>query len=129
MLIIDPYFYAMFLQLVTLVISMTLSKEKTKLNKLLSSLTDISTFNQQNLIIVEEGFIEYAKIIRVLFKASPNVFANLYNYDLAEIRSHKKKLKEDFADAEQQAHFKSYRDALVHATESAIEYITDYIQL
>ncbi|MET1055991.1 MAG: hypothetical protein ABWY16_11840 [Pedobacter sp.] len=108
---------------------MTLSKEKTKLNKLLTSLTDVSSFDQQNLLIVEEGFIEYAKIIRVLFKVSPNVFANLYNYDLAEIRSHKKKVKEDFDDEVQQAHFKAYKDALVHATESAIEYITDYIQL
>lgn len=108
---------------------MVLSKEKIKLNKVLSSLTDINLFNEPNLLIVNEGFIEYAKIIRLLFKTSPNVFANLYNYDLAEIRGHKRNLKEDFSDETQQAQFKSYRDSLVHATESAIEYITDYIQL
>jgi ferritin-like protein len=108
---------------------MTSSKEKIKLNKVLSSLADVDTFNEPNLLIVNEAFIEYSKIIRVLYKNSPNVFANLYNYDLAEIRGHKRNVKEDFADEEQQSHFKAYRDALVHASESAIEYITDYIQL
>ncbi|CAM3958985.1 hypothetical protein SAMN06265348_104224 [Pedobacter westerhofensis] len=108
---------------------MVLNKEKIKLNKVLSSLTDVNSFNEPNLLIVNEGFIEYAKIIRVLFKISPNVFANLYNYDLAEIRGHKRLLKEDFADEAQQAQFSLYRDSLVHATESAIEYITDYVLL
>ena len=108
---------------------MTSSKEKIKLNNVLSSLSDINSFNEANLLIVNEAFIEYAKIIRVLYKNSPNVFANLYNYDLAEIRSHKRNVKEDFSDEAQTVHFKAYRDALIHATESAIEYITDYIQL
>jgi len=108
---------------------MASSKEKIKLTRILSSLSEIDSFNEANLLIVNEGFIEYTKVIRVLFKNNPNVFANLYNYDLAEIRSYKKNVTEDFADEAQKVHFEAYKDALHHAIESAIEYITDYILL
>jgi len=108
---------------------MASNKEKIKLNKVLDLLADVHSFNEPNLLIVTEAFEEYNKIIRVLHKQNPNVFANLYKHDLAEIRGHKRNVKEDFADEAQQAHFQSYRDALINASESAIEYITDYTQL
>ncbi|SEB18342.1 hypothetical protein [Pedobacter hartonius] len=107
---------------------MIFSKEKVKLQKISASLAAIQLFNQVSLLVLNDGFVEYAKIIRVLFKMKPNVFANLYNYDLAEIRSHKRAVKEDFADETQQRNFILYKDAVMHAIESANEYITDYTE-
>jgi len=107
---------------------MIFSKEKVKLQKISASIAAIQLFDEASLLALNDGFVEYAKIIRVLFKMKPNVFANLYNYDLAEIRNHKKTVKEDFADENQQQNFILYRNSVLHAIESANEYITDYTE-
>jgi hypothetical protein len=116
------------LQLAILAAIMIFNKEKVKLTNLSASIADVHLFNEENLLIVHNSFIEYAKIIRNLYKLNPNVFANLYKYDLAEIRNHKKIIKEDFSDENQKKNFLNYKNSILHAVSSAREYIVDYTE-
>lgn len=107
---------------------MVFNKEKNKLDNLLATLGDIRDFNEPNLAVMNDGFAEYTKVIRALYKVKPNVFANLHNYDLAEIRNYKKRLTEDYEDETQHDYFLEYKESILNAIDSATEYITDYAQ-
>jgi hypothetical protein len=115
--------------LITLGATVILGKEKIKLERLSASIADIYLFNELNLLNLDQGFIEYSKIIRALYKISPNVFANLYNYDMAEIKKRKKLISAQFADENEQANFLAYKESILNAIESAADYIKDYANL
>lgn len=107
---------------------MTIGKEKVKLEKLLVSVANVKTIDEINLEIVNEGYREYAAIIKTLYTKQPNIFGNLYNYDLREIKENKKFTKESFTAKAKQTNFTVYRNSVVEAIERTMEYISSYVQ-
>ena len=105
------------------------NKEKNKLHTLLQSIITVDAFSEPNLEVLNEAYLEYAKIIRSLFKVRPNVFANLLNYDLVEIKKNKRFLKESYSEQAQKDNFIDFKESIVHAIERTVDYISDYIEL
>jgi len=116
---ISSYNYSLF---------MSIGKEKVKLEKLLVSVASVKTIDDLNMEIINEGYREYAAIIKTLYTKQPNIFGNLYNYNLREIKEHKKFTKESYTAKAKQTNFTLYRDSIVEAIESTMEYITSYVQ-
>ncbi len=106
---------------------MGFNKEKERLQQIIERVKTADTFNEGNTQVIHDCYQEYAKVIAVLYKKHPNVFGNCYNYDRVEIRGNKKFLKESFSEQARDANFLVYRDSLINATETAIEYITDFV--
>jgi hypothetical protein len=109
-------------------LSMSIGKEKVKLEKLLASVASVKNIDELNLEIVNEGYREYAAIIKTLYTKQPNIFGNLYNYDLREIKENKKFTKESYSEKARQTNFTAYRDSVVEAIERTMEYISSYVQ-
>lgn len=107
---------------------MSIGKEKVKLEKLLVSVASVKNIDELNLEIVNEGYREYAVIIKSLYNKQPNIFGNLYNYDLKEIKENKKFTKESYTAKAKQTNFTAYRDSVVEAIERTMEYISSYVQ-
>jgi len=107
---------------------MSFNKEKAKLEKLLMSVENVKTVDELNMEIINDSYREYAAIIKALYTKQPNIFGNLYNYDLREIKNNKKFTKESFTNKARQVNFVVYRDSIVQAIERTTEYITSYLQ-
>jgi hypothetical protein len=107
---------------------MIFGKEKIKLEKILASVASVNNADELNMEIINEGYREYAAIIKNLYTKQPNIFGNLYNYDLREIKNNKKFTKESFTNKARQVNFVVYRDSVIHAIERTTEYITSYLQ-
>jgi len=106
---------------------MGFNKERERLQQLLERIKTAANFNEANTQVLHECYQEYAKVIAVLYKKHPNVFGNCYNYDRVEIRGNKKFLKESFSEQARETNFGIYRDSLINSTETAIQYITDFL--
>ncbi|MDO7744424.1 MAG: hypothetical protein MUP99_11640 [Pedobacter sp.] len=106
---------------------MSLGKEKARLEKILVTIAPVEVYNEQNAEIVNEVNLEFAIVLRLLYKRHPNIFGNLFKYDLSEIKSNKKFTKDSFSDEARQNNFVVYKDSIVYATEKALEYINDYL--
>jgi hypothetical protein len=107
---------------------MIFSKEKAKLEKISLSVASVKTADELNMEIINDGYREYAAIIKALHTKQPNIFGNLYNYELREIKNNKKFTKESVSNKARQLNFVVYRDSIVHAIERTVEYMTNYLQ-
>ncbi len=106
---------------------MTIAKEKIKLKNLLIPLTPIEEYSEADMEILDDCYRQYSTIIKVLFKTYPNVFANLYNHDLREIKDNKKFVKESFSDQARQNNFVVYKESIEQAIDRTLSYIVDYL--
>lgn len=108
---------------------MTPTKEKNRLNMLLVSgaYQDIDVYDDKNMEILNEHYREYAAIIGVLYKKHPNVFGNLYNHQLREIKDNKMSIKKSFSELSRQENFTAYKHSIKEAVEVTVDYINDYI--
>ena len=106
---------------------MSFTKEKTKLTNILKEVAEIDNYNEESWIKITELATLYSSILNGLYKKKPNVFGNLYKYNIAEIKYNKKMVKESFSDTARQTNFIVYKDSIVESIDSAIEYIVDYI--
>lgn len=107
---------------------MIFAKEKTRLEKLMAPVLGIEEYSDTNLEILNESYRSYAEIIRILYLKQPNVFGNLYKYELREIKERKKHTKESPSGQAMKQNLLAYKDAIVHAIERTITYIADYIE-
>lgn len=106
---------------------MSFGKERNKLEELSRLVSVVEVYNEENLEVLNEGYLEYSKLIKVLYKKQPNVFANLHKYELGEIKANKKFTKESFSDHARQENFIAYRDSIMNAVERTVEYIHEYL--
>jgi len=105
---------------------MIFTKEKEKLDELLISASNTDLYNESEMEILNESYKQYALVIKLLYKRNPNVFGNLYNYDLPEIKNNKRFTKESFSETARQTNFQVYRDSIIDTVEKTIQYITDF---
>lgn len=103
---------------------MGFNKEIIKLKEQLQLITEVNVYTDGNLELLNESYTEIRKIISFLYKKHANIFGNLYNYDLKELRKNRKdislnKNNPDFLII--------YLNSLKNATERTIEYIEEYV--
>lgn len=87
---------------------MSFNKEKTKLANILKEIAQVENYNDENWIKITEIATLYSSILNSLYKKKPNVFGNLYKYNIAEIKYNKKMVKESFTDVAKQINFIVY---------------------
>jgi F0F1-type ATP synthase membrane subunit b/b' len=102
--------------------------QKKKLQSLRLRSAEIQNFNQETLEIINDVFKEYCLILRRLHEKEPNIFRDFINHDITELKQHVKSAKSNISGEIQQENFSGYKDFLENSIDTAIEYITDYIQ-
>lgn len=106
---------------------MGFSKEIAKLEEQLQLITEVKVYTDRNLELLNESHAEIRKIISLLYKKHANVFGNLYNYDLKEIRNNRKNVSLNKHNSNNQDVLMIYRNSLESVIETTIEYIAEYV--
>jgi len=106
---------------------MVFNKEKKRLENLLIQITAIQVYNDANFEILNTAYKEYAAIIRYLYRKRANIFGNLFNYELLEIKKNKKIVKESLPERSREKNMLMYKESIIMAVERTVDYIDDYI--
>lgn len=103
---------------------MGFNKEISKLEEQLQLITPIKVYTDRNLELLNESHAEIRKIISLLYRKHANIFGNLYNYDLKEIRNNRKNVSLNKYNNDVLI---VYIDSLKNTIERTIEYIEEYV--
>jgi len=92
------------------------------------SVAPAENYNNVNYELLSEVYRDYSSIVTSLYKKEPNVFGNFRNYNVPEIKNHKKSIEKiDAADIKEE-NFRLFKESLDQSIESTIAYIVDYTQ-
>lgn len=105
---------------------MGFNKEISKLEEQLQLITPIKVYTDRNLELLNESHAEIRKIISLLYRKHANIFGNLYNYDLKEIRNNRKNVSLNKYNDNHDVLI-VYIDSLKNTIERTIEYIEEYV--
>lgn len=106
---------------------MAFTREKAKLEELLHLIAEIDVHTDRNIELLNDCYTELRKVISFLYQKQANVFANLYNYELKEIRNMRKAIAVKGADDGDPNGLTVYRESLGNTIERTIEYIVEYV--
>lgn len=106
---------------------MGFNKEISKLEEQLQLITPIKVYTDRNLELLNESHAEIRKIISLLYRKHANIFGNLYNYDLKEIRNNRKNVSLNKYNNDNHDVLIVYIDSLKNTIERTIEYIEEYV--
>jgi len=95
---------------------------------MLQSAAPAQNYSDVNYELLSEVYREYSSIITSLYKREPNVFGNFRNYNVPEIKNHKRSIEKIGAPDIKEENFKLFKESLDQSIESTIEYIVDYTQ-
>lgn len=96
------------------------AKERGKFEKLAKKLNGLLIYDDKSLVIITDIFEQYSHSIRILKNKNPEAFTDLYKNELEQVKVVKRALKES-EEADRQANFIIYKDAMLAALNSAIE--------
>lgn len=97
------------------------AKERGKLEKLLTRVVGINSYDEKNLAILVDGHEKYSHTVRILKNKEPEAFTDLYKNELQEIKDSRKSIKESDSDEARQNNFIVYKDSIVRALEKTIK--------
>ncbi|MET3114740.1 hypothetical protein AAKU52_002477 [Pedobacter sp. CG_S7] len=97
------------------------AKERGKLEKLLIRIVSLNTYDEKNLVILNDSHEKYSHTVRILKNKEPDTFSELYKNELQEIKSGKIAIKESDSDEARQNNFLLYKDSIVRALEKTIQ--------
>jgi len=106
---------------------MILSKEKSRLEKLLVAVNAVNIDHEANVEALNELVSAFSEGLMTLYRSHSNTFANIVNYDLAEIRNNKRIIKKNAIDPSKRLDLVVYKESVVHAIERTLEYIDAYL--
>jgi len=106
---------------------MILSKEKSRLEKLLVAVNAVNIDDEANVEALNELVSAFSEGLMTLYRSHSNTFANIVNYDLAEIRNNKRIIKKNAIDPSKRLDLVVYKESVVHAIERTLEYIDAYL--
>jgi len=106
---------------------MILSKEKSRLEKLLVAVNAVNINDEANVEALNELVSAFSEGLMTLYRSHSNTFANIVNYDLAEIRNNKRIIKKNAIDPSKRLDLVVYKESVVHAIERTLEYIDAYL--
>lgn len=96
------------------------AKERGKLEKLSTKISGLSIYDDKSLAIITDIFEQYSHSIRILKNKNPEIFNELYQNELQQVKLVKRALKLS-EEADRQDNFIKYRDALSAALNNAIK--------
>lgn len=106
---------------------MILSKEKSRLEKLLVAVNTANVDDEVSVEVINECVSTFSEVLMTLHRSHSNTFANIINYDLAEIRNNKRIIKKNAIDRSKKLDLTVYKESVVHAIERTLEYIDAYL--
>jgi len=102
---------------------MSFGIEKKKLEALLARSYAISPVNSESIEMMNSILDDYIQIVKKLNAKTPNIFANIYRYGLAELKGHKL-LAYELPDKENLA---NYKNNLEDSIAGSLSYINDFL--
>lgn len=96
------------------------AKERGKLEKLSTKISGLSIYDDKSLAIITDIFEQYSHSIRILKNKNPEIFNELYQNELQQVKLVKRALKLS-EEADRQDNFIKYRDSLSAALNNAIK--------
>lgn len=102
--------------------------QKKKLQSLRTRSGEIVQYDDTHLEMMNGIFKEYTFVIRKLYEKEPNIFRNFINHDIYELKQQIKATKAVGHPEVKTEIFIYYKNFLEQSIDTAIEYITDYIQ-
>jgi len=105
---------------------MSYNKEKLKIESLLQAIQQVPDDGAESFERLNELFLEFSKVISVLYKKQPNVFGNIYKYDHREIKAYKRQLRESI-EISSPTHVGKFKNHIEDTAERTLEYITIFL--
>ena len=96
------------------------AKERGKLEKLSTKMSGLSIYDDKSLAIITDIFEQYSHSIRILKNKNPEIFNELYQNELQQVKLVKRALKLS-EEADRQDNFIKYRDSLSAALNNVIK--------
>lgn len=106
---------------------MIVGKEKLKLESLSRRVSQSCLFSPENFETMNAAFKEYTEVIKKLYHREPNIFGNIYNYGLAEIKDHRNLAANGESEEMKGSYFLHYKEYLSQSIHSALEYLTEFV--
>lgn len=95
------------------------AKERGKFEKLATKVSALANYDDKSLIVISDIFEQYSHSVRILKNKNPEAFNELYLNELPQVKLTRKALKES-EEADREANFLKYKDALLAALNNAI---------
>lgn len=102
--------------------------QKKKLQSLRMRSGEIEQFDDAHIELLNGIFKEYMFVIRKLYEKEPNIFRKFVNHDIPELKKQIKSTKDVGHPGLRTEIFIGYKNSLEQSIDTAIAYITDYIQ-
>lgn len=96
------------------------AKERGKLEKLSTKMSSLTIYDDKSLVTITDIFEQYSHSIRILKNKNSEIFNELYQNELQQVKVVKRALKLS-EEADRQDSFIKYRDALLAALNSAVK--------
>jgi hypothetical protein len=97
------------------------AKERGKLEKVLAKIIWIKVYDEKNLAIILDSHEQFSHTIRILKNKEPEIFTDLYNTELQEVKDGRKLFKESEGEETRLTNFLAYKDIIVKALEKTIK--------
>ncbi|MBB5620785.1 pyruvate formate-lyase activating enzyme-like uncharacterized protein [Pedobacter cryoconitis] len=97
------------------------AKERGKLEKLLTRIVGLTTYDEKSLANLVDSHEKYSHTVRILKNKEPDTFGDLYKNELQEVKESRKAVKESDSDETRQHNFIAYKDSIVNALEKTIK--------
>lgn len=97
------------------------AKERGKLEKLLTRIVGLTTYDEKSLANLVDSNEKYSHTVRILKNKEPDTFGDLYKNELQEVKESRKAVKESDSDETRQHNFIAYKDSIVNALEKTIK--------
>lgn len=102
-------------------------QEKKKLESLSKTTVGVDDFNAENFELLSDVYRDYSAIVTDLCKKEPNVFGNFRNYNVPEIKGHKRSIDKIDSMEIKKENFNLFKESLDESIGSTIEYIDDFV--
>ncbi|WP_017258068.1 hypothetical protein [Pedobacter arcticus] len=96
------------------------AKERGKLEKLATKVSALKNYDDKSLTVITDIFEQYSHSVRILKNKNPEAFTGLYQNELEQVKIVKRALKLS-EEADREANFVKYKEALLRALNSAVK--------
>lgn len=101
--------------------NMAYAKERGKFEKLSTKVIGLTVYDVKSLAVITDIYEQYSHTVRILKNKAIDIFGELYQNDLQQVKECKRLIKENEGEEDRQNNFIKYRDTLANALERAIQ--------
>ena len=97
------------------------AKERGKLEKLSAKVKGLTVYDDKSLAVITDVYEQYSHTVRILKNKDADVFMELYQNELQQVKECKRSLKETEAAEEREANFTKYKAVLIDALDKTVQ--------